>query len=579
MTTPTTTPTMADYAILSVDSCKDNPLDRGVGKWTKEGFEPGDNPESGLKAQAYKNTDYPNHVVIAIAGTDGLTATKDWVANTGFVTGKMSNQFKQALEYTARLIDKANRESQGNDNPTTFSVTGHSLGGGMAQIIANTFNLNGISLDAPGAKKITDNPEYQNFVATLKNKYPDAFANVDKSGVGSNFENVVETGSMVNKVGEHLGATKNIDAIDSISDNPLFSLLAKLPHFKALYAVMVAYDIFNNHDKEALAKYLIGQEINKLLSIQNPTQEQLQQIDALQKILQQQTNSGGTFTQNDPLAFDLDGDGIEVVSNNNGVMFDHNNNAVKTKTAWLSGDDAWLVLDKNNNGVIDNGAELFGNNTTLSNGQKAKDGIKALADLDSNQDGIIDNKDTKFNDLKLWQDTNQDGISQAAELSTLSELGIQSINLTRTGASNTFDGATQNDGLEFSKTDGSTGKVAELFLHENAFYSAFDADKTFKNADFNLKGLGYVRDLAGAMSEDATLKTLVEDIISQSAYHQQSQLFDSILYQWSKGAIKTSAFNAEFIDSNIQRHNGELIRFDIKQHLKTKISCARKHEC
>jgi hypothetical protein len=72
----------------------------------------------------------------------------------------------------------------------------------------------------------------------------------------------------------------------------------------------------------------------------------------------------------DPLALDLDNDGIETTAQDgwNSVLFDHNNDSVKTATGWLSGDDGFLVLDKNGNGTIDNGNELFGDNTQLSNG-------------------------------------------------------------------------------------------------------------------------------------------------------------------------------------------------------------------
>ena len=114
----------------------------------------------------------------------------------------------------------------------------------------------------------------------------------------------------------------------------------------------------------------------------------------------------------DPLTLDLDGDGIEttVQSGWKGVLFDHNNNGQKTGTGWLSADDGFLVLDKNSNGKIDNGTELFGDNTLLSDGTTASDGFAALADLDSNEDGLIDAGDTAYASLRVWQDKNQDGI-------------------------------------------------------------------------------------------------------------------------------------------------------------------------
>jgi hypothetical protein len=139
-----------------------------------------------------------------------------------------------------------------------------------------------------------------------------------------------------------------------------------------------------------------------------------------------------------PLVLDLDGDGIETTAVNTGTTFDHNSDGFAEDTGWVKGDDGLLVFDRNNNGVIDNGTELFGNNTVMSNGQKAGGGFQALADLDSNKDGKIDLSDTQFANLKVWQDANQDGYSAVSEMKTLSDVGINSISLAYT-APNTQD--------------------------------------------------------------------------------------------------------------------------------------------
>ncbi len=110
-----------------------------------------------------------------------------------------------------------------------------------------------------------------------------------------------------------------------------------------------------------------------------------------------------------PLAIDLDGDGIETISVDNGVYFDHDGNGFAEKTGWIGSDDALLVRDINENGQIDNGSELFGNQTILSNGEKAANGFEALADLDSNRDGVFDGDDEAFSEIRVWQDLNQNG--------------------------------------------------------------------------------------------------------------------------------------------------------------------------
>ena len=79
-----------------------------------------------------------------------------------------------------------------------------------------------------------------------------------------------------------------------------------------------------------------------------------------------------------PLVIDLDGDGVETTSIND-VYFDHNNDGLREKTAWVKSDDGLLVLDKNNDGIISNGNEVFGSNTTLKNGLSSPKNLPILS--------------------------------------------------------------------------------------------------------------------------------------------------------------------------------------------------------
>lgn len=82
---------------------------------------------------------------------------------------------------------------------------------------------------------------------------------------------------------------------------------------------------------------------------------------------------------------------------------------------------AFLVIDNNANGVIDDGSELFGIGTLLPNGQRAANGFESLRQHDANADGLIDASDAIWSSLLLWTDANHDAVSQSNELAPISD--------------------------------------------------------------------------------------------------------------------------------------------------------------
>jgi len=241
----------------------------------------------------------------------------------------------------------------------------------------------------------------------------------------------------------------------------------------------------------------------------------------------------------DPLVLDLNGDGIETVSVNSGITFDFNGDGLKTGTGWLSGDDGFLVLDRNGNGTIDNGSELFGVDTVKSDGTLAKDGFDALRDLDSNGDGVFDAYDLLFEQMRVWQDKNQDGISQADELKSLTELGISTIHLD-SNASNKLDNGNRISAtgtIEFA--DGSTGMAANLDLASNPFYREF-LDKLQINKAVeglpDMHGSGAVRDLRKAASQSKKLAGLLKQYSNSPTREKQRALLGNILSTWADTA-------------------------------------------
>ena len=176
----------------------------------------------------------------------------------------------------------------------------------------------------------------------------------------------------------------------------------------------------------------------------------------------------------DPLIIDLDGDGIETLGTDAGILFDHDGNGIRTNTGWVAGDDGFLVLDRNGNGTIDDGGELFGDETLLSDGNKAADGFAALADVDSNQDGVIDANDAEFGNLRVWRDIHSNGVAAADELYSLSELGISTISLQAVAeALVTENGTIITHSGQFIRTDSTTGTIADAVFVENKAFSAY----------------------------------------------------------------------------------------------------------
>jgi len=135
-----------------------------------------------------------------------------------------------------------------------------------------------------------------------------------------------------------------------------------------------------------------------------------------------------------PIIIDMGQNGIHLGQKGVYVDFDYLGFGSSQSTQWVrpGGDETFLALDLNSNGLVDDGSELFGNGTWLiDEGTWAYHGFEALAQYDhvtqgGNGDGLITENDDVWDRLLLWNDADADAISTAGELGLVRDSGLAS---------------------------------------------------------------------------------------------------------------------------------------------------------
>ena len=199
------------------------------------------------------------------------------------------------------------------------------------------------------------------------------------------------------------------------------------------------------------------------------TKTQLEALTTDQKAAMTTSQAASWVMHGTPLILDLNGNETLSQSITSGVKFDLFATGVKVNTGWVEAGDGLLVMDRNRDGNINDGSELFGSSTLLANGQRAPDGYAALAVLDTNGDGFITSADQDFQNLNVWVDSNANAVADAGELHTLAELGVTKLNLTAAATTTMDSGNTVGLTSSYETSNGASHLMADVW---------FVADKT-----------------------------------------------------------------------------------------------------
>ena len=243
-----------------------------------------------------------------------------------------------------------------------------------------------------------------------------------------------------------------------------------------------------------------------------------------------------------PLILDLDNDGVETLALTQGVKFDIDADGDKDLTGWVGADDGLLVRDINNDGIINNASELFGEETIKEDGSKAKDGFEALSELDSNNDGLINKYDEAFKELRVWKDSNSDGITQADELLTLEDIDLKEISLQSNIVD--YDNNGNTIGLEstYINSKGEEKEISDVWFkyEENSSLNVFTNDIDISSLKETIERLNIINKVDN--SEYINLKGIIES-------DEKEYIFTN-----EENGIKSINLN-----ENVLRENNDLI--------------------
>ena len=255
-----------------------------------------------------------------------------------------------------------------------------------------------------------------------------------------------------------------------------------------------------------------------------------------------------------PVAIDLNGDGIKYTNlDDSKVLFDINGDGIKDLLSWTAADDGMIAFDKNGDGLIQDLDEL----SFLSYLTGSMTDLEGLSGFDTDKDGKLTAKDALWSKFGVWQDKNQDGVTDAGEFKGLEAWGIQSIDLKSDQMMDQVGDVYVMGKSTFERTDGSKGEIADAAFRylDAADNSGISQPKTF-NIDIESVIRKRLEDAHNNGASDAELIAMLQRFIADvaNAGRKDVEVEGSSATQWTAamyadpayldGAMKQQAFAA-----------------------------------
>ncbi len=247
-----------------------------------------------------------------------------------------------------------------------------------------------------------------------------------------------------------------------------------------------------------------------------------------------------------PLVLDLNNNGIELISlENSQVMWDIDEDLFLENSGWTAGSDGFLAIDLNSDGIITDHTELFGDANV--------DGFSVLSGYDTNSDGSITSADTQFGDLLVWQDINENGVSDAGEVNDLAHWDITSIDLNASMPSNLYNEGHQiTHTSTFTVDDGVNGpqsrEIVDVWFEFDNSLSVYTGDYTLDVAaafTATLRGYGDLPTLhiSASLDNDSNDPNNLLHLLAEFSLTAMEDLFvdalvvksdvENILFRWA----------------------------------------------